>query len=250
MSEQLRVLEAAISDVGIWSGWGYDRDRKIFWVNFHGVQLRGTGAPADGVRPGSVSLYFSQPRFAHFISHASPGSTAWTAWVTQFMRGQLSPLRVWKPLTLTNPDAFRAVVSAHAASVGTFVGEVDELQPRAGEAMLAMWCVGATTLGGLPPYNHYEFGQGWGPMGVVVAGPALSVTLDGRALPPDEVRDRSDRWWSHRKEYWDRIGTADPLPTEYACDVTIRHSDGRNVKMETHHEPDVNPAGRTPAPGR
>jgi hypothetical protein len=241
MSASLQLLEAEISDVGPWSGWGYDRTRNIFWVEFRGVQLRGTSVPAGDLPPGSVSLFFSQPRFVRFISHADRESKGWTSWLSHFQRGQLSPLRVWKPLTLTDPDTVQTVMSAHAASVGTFIGEADEPPPRTGEAMLAMWCIGTTILGGLAPYRRYQFGQEWGPMGVVVAAPALSVTLDGRSLAPDDIRERSDRWWSHRKAYWDRIGMADALPAEYACDVTIPHASGRNLKMETYHDTDVSP---------
>lgn len=46
------------------------------------------------------------------------------------------------------------------------------------------------------------------------------MSHDGE-LSLDDVENRKDKWWDYWKEYWEKRDSENPLPKDYACEVTI-----------------------------
>ena len=60
-----------------------------------------------------------------------------------------------------------------------------------------------------------------GDVGLVVAARAMTVINAQWPLPLAGVAEANGRWWEYWRDYWDRRGTPQALPEDYACEVTI-----------------------------
>lgn len=197
MSEHFSALESAISDVGYWTWWAGNLP-AVFQVEFGGVQLwnppNGEGQP-----PGSrIALRFRNPRLVYFLT-LSDGVPA--DWPDQLQRDELEPPSVDHELfTLTATDLCEQLVG-RAIAIRPLVGEpgVTPL-PMCGEAFLAFEA---------------------GPFGLVVAAESMGVFNHHGELDAPAVVAGVRKWWEYWREYWQRKDSPDPLPRDYACEVTI-----------------------------
>jgi hypothetical protein len=60
-----------------------------------------------------------------------------------------------------------------------------------------------------------------GPVGFVGVAESIGLfNLQGE-VDPATIPDWHSKWWSCWKEYWARKDTPNPMPEDYACEVTI-----------------------------
>jgi hypothetical protein len=196
-NEYLSILESAISDVGHWIWWTANLP-SIFQVEFSGVQLwnppSGEGKPPSG----QIALGFRKPRLVYFLTFSKALSQDWP---DQLQRDELKPFNVdHEEFTLTSAELCGQLV-ARATAIRALVGEPGRSSlPAVGEAFL---------------------GFAAGPVGLVAAAESLGVFNHLGELSQQAVLDSSRTWWDYWREYWRRKDTAEPMPQDYACEVTI-----------------------------
>jgi hypothetical protein len=197
VNEHLPALESAISDVGAWTWWTANLP-AAFQAEFGGTQLwsppRGEGEPPSG----QIALLFLKPRLVYFLTLAGGVPEDWP---DRLQRDELKPFGVdHEAFTLTGPELCGQLL-AKAASVRALVGEPGNTPlPAAGEAFLAFAA---------------------GPVGMVVAAESLGVFNHRGELGEQAVLESNRQWWAYLHEYWRRKDTPDPLPRDYACEVTL-----------------------------
>jgi hypothetical protein len=190
MREQLDILADAISDVGRWRWWVAELP-QLFQLEFSGTQLW-TPPLKEGAPPcGQLALRFIEPVAVCFLSFAEMPDD----WPAQMHADQLEPFNV-------DDDAFRFDDAALAAEL-LAAGKKQTL--HGDPAALAPHCLAFRA----------------GAVGCVVSAREIRLVSHQGELPLDEVHDRSTRWWSYWREYWARRGGDQPLPEDYACEVTI-----------------------------
>jgi hypothetical protein len=197
VNEHLPALESAISDVGHWTWWTADLPES-FQVEFDGTQI--WNPPLGEKKPpsGQIALRFRKPRLVYFLTLAD-GVPA--DWPDQLQRDELEPPRV-------DHEAFTLVATVvcgqlvgKAVAIRSLVGDSDVTPlPKPGEALLGFEA---------------------GPFGLVIAAESLGVFNHHGELDAPAVLAGIRKWWEYWREYWQRIDSADPLPRDYACEVTI-----------------------------
>jgi hypothetical protein len=196
-NEHLPALESAISDVGHWMWWAANLP-DTFQVEFGGTQLwnppLGEGKPPSG----QIALRFRKPRIIYFLTLSDSVSEDWPE---QLQRDKQGPFSVdHEAFTLTSPELCDRLV-AKAVSVQALVGEPGNTPLAApGEVFLSFEA---------------------GPVGLVVTAESMGVLNHHGELEQEAVLESNRQCWSYWREYWRRKDSPDPLPRDYACEVTI-----------------------------
>jgi len=196
MEDALATLETAIGDIGMFRWWD-QRFPRVAQLEFGGVQL--WAPPAPGQPPAAtLALSFVDPVSVSFLTR---GESLPDDWPARLHRDELDPPDVSAEEITLRDAAYAAELIARATRVDTVFGappgEVDWV---AAPVKLVFWA---------------------GSAGAAIAAGSLNlVTHDGK-VPLDEVPDAHARWWAYWREYWDRRDTADPLPKDWLCEVTI-----------------------------
>ncbi|HWI64223.1 MAG TPA: hypothetical protein VNT75_20485 [Symbiobacteriaceae bacterium] len=197
MTDAYRILEDAISDVGHWRWWA-EALPGLFQVEFGGVQLWTAPASPDRPPTGVVALRFVDPSLVVFLTENQAHDVELN-WPQQLHDDQLEPISISHDrFTLTSESAIAAMVKDCALDFR--VGNLQELE--AGQA-------------------EVRLGFRAGPVGMVIRAKALVVLSSAGELSPDKIVEASTAWWAYWKEYWQRRDTENPLPKDYACEVTI-----------------------------
>lgn len=197
MDDYLSALESAISDIGYWSWWTGNLP-STFQVEFGAVQFwsppRTEGQPPSN----QIALCFRKPRLVYFLTFEE-GLT--NDWPDQLHRDELEPPSVdHEAFTLTDSEICRQLVDKSVA-IRALVGEPGNTRlPIAGESFLGFEA---------------------GPFGLVVAAESFGVFNHQGELDSAAVTAGIRKWWEYWREYWRRKDTADPMPRDYACEVTI-----------------------------
>lgn len=196
----LAILERAISDVGRWSWWTGDPTKEI-QLEFSGVQLW-FPPTADGHPPsGQVALRFKTPSLVVFLSRSDDTELCNDSWPARF----------------------------HSDEIGGFSVSYDHFTMT--DANLALSLIAEAThkikmIGQLPQNIDFATGAAWiafsaGPVGIVVAGTEMEIVSHHGSVQLDEIETINGKWWEYWREYWNRKDSSAPLPTDYACEVTI-----------------------------
>jgi hypothetical protein len=197
VNKHLPALESAISDVGYWTWWSGNLP-SAFQVEFAGTQF--WSPPSEAGKPPSsqIALRFRKPRLVYFliISDSVPKD-----WADQLQRDELGPFNIDHEAFTLSMAGLCARIVARAISVRALVGEPGCTPlPAVGEAFLAFKA---------------------GPVGLVVAAESLAVLNHLGELNEEAVLASNRQWWTYWRDYWRRKDTTDPLPQDYACEVTI-----------------------------
>jgi hypothetical protein len=196
-TEMLSILESAISDVGAWTWWTAELP-DVIQLEFSGTQLWNPPT-AEGKPPsGQIALRFRKPRLAYFLKF-EPGLD--DEWPEKLQRDELRPFGVAQDaFTMTSSQKFGEIVG-RATSIRASVGRVREGAVLSdGEMFLAFYA---------------------GAAGFAVVGESMVVVNHRGELDGASVVEASRKWWEYWREYWRRKNTAEPMPEDYACEVTI-----------------------------
>lgn len=58
-------------------------------------------------------------------------------------------------------------------------------------------------------------------VGLVVRAKKMSVLAQPGELTPEQIRLAASEWWEYWREYWTRREGLNPMPFDYACEVTV-----------------------------
>ena len=196
MSKHLAILEDAIADVGYWRWWAEGLP-TVFQVEFGGVQLWNPPTEQNGPPSGVVALRFGNPTAVAFLT--SLDAELQLDWRTALHEDRIEPFSVsHDALTFQSEELLRELLAGCKSEyiVGT---EADLL------------------VGDAPVKLAFRAG----PVGLAVRANELTVISSSGEMSPEQIQQSSEAWWSYWREYWNRRETDDPLPKEFACEVTI-----------------------------
>ena len=197
-ADPLALLADAISDVGYWSWWTHELP-EVFQVEFGGTQLYFPPPSADKPPQTQIALQFQQPTSISFLSRGV--STEDFTWVQQLHDDQLeSPGCSYGEFSFGDEAALSGLLHA-ATQVNTIVGDAPTTEAFLRQPYrLVFWC---------------------GDYGLAIAAPALRLVTHSGSVALDQVADVNRQWWDYWQRYWAHRDTAEPLPHDYACEVTI-----------------------------
>ena len=198
MESPLAILETAISDVGYWRWWTATLPDAV-QLEFGGTQLCFPPISPGQVTSGLLAVRLRKPVAEIFLTGKSGGLP--DDWPEALARDEHAPFGVEHGrLTLTSHDD-AARYLADAASLKSLVGSASDLSMHRGKALLAFWA---------------------GPVGFVGVAEAIALfnSAEGE-VDLATIPDWYGKWWSYWKEYWARRDTPNPMPKDYACEVTI-----------------------------
>jgi hypothetical protein len=200
MSEEIKILESAMSDVGFWSWWTGDFDNSI-QIEFGGVQL--WSPPLDPGKPpnGQIGLLFRKPTFVAFLTRHAGDDPAPANWPTMMANDELGNVGVDnEAFTLTDIDRLKSIVDG-AEAVDIRAGDRQVLDTATAEdAFVGLWA---------------------GPVGIAIVAQSMSLVNHAGGIAPGQIARMHNQWWDYWKAYWKSKDTDSPMPRDYACEVTV-----------------------------
>jgi hypothetical protein len=196
----LEILEQALTDVGAWSWWTGDASTSI-QLEFSGVQL--WFPPLDSNKPpsGQVALRFVSPTSVLFFSYSNDRTFLNDSWPTQFQADELGPFSLgYDQFTMTDKELASSIVRDATHRIQYFGVAPDETDFVSENAWIAFRA---------------------GPVGCVVVADELKIASHHGQVALHEIEGISQRWWEYWRQYWSRKDSDNPLPRDYACEVTI-----------------------------
>lgn len=199
MSNALRVLEQAITDIGHWRWWV--RSDAIFQVEFGWVMLLVPLKNAGDPPTNAIALGFNNPWCVVVLQRSTEGSGLPDDWFTKLGQDELEPLNVdHENFTLTDVHCLHSIYQ-NADRRDFIVGNEEDMEGIAHDhAFLAFWAQDA---------------------GLIVISERMDVLSHRGRMEIEEIAAKHAAWWEYWREYWDRIDSDDPLPYDPLCEVTI-----------------------------
>lgn len=207
MNSIYEILERAISDVGQWRWWGEDFP-AAFQVEFIGVQLWNSPSKAGTPPSGQVALRFKNPKTVSFISKRSEHDDLPDDWADKLHSDSLAPFTItYDSFVMHDHERILSLLS-QATLVSTVFGvHPNEFDFSKSNAMLAFWA---------------------GNVGMVIGAETFSLVNQAGVVPNEQIEVKQKEWWQYWREYWSAKKKGNPLPEDYACEVTIPLYDGKS----------------------
>lgn len=196
----LDILSNAISDVGYWSWWTTNLP-SLIQIEFDGTQLY--FSQKDDTKPPSsqIAIQFINPKSISFLSRQRGKSENKDNWFELLHDDKIKPPRCSSEyFTFTDNNLMKEIIE-EAKKITTIFGysPKDNLY-RTEKYKLAFWA---------------------GDLGFAVSSDELNViTKDGK-VELHQIPKINSLWWEYWKKYWESKNTKNPLPQDYACEVTI-----------------------------
>lgn len=194
------LLEEAISDGGLWSWWTADLPDTV-QVEFVGTQLWNPPLTSDAPPNSQIALRFDDLNFVGFLMRQGRASGLPHDWPERLHNDESEPYSLsYGDFTLTDPRRLANFLD-EAHDVDTRVGVVEDIRSISHDAsILAFWA---------------------GPVGLILVAASMTVLNYQGKVPLTEIEAMNQKWWDYWKEYWERKHSPNPMPTDYACEVTI-----------------------------
>lgn len=199
MNSHLTILEDAIGDIGYWRWWVADLP-QMFQVEFGGVQLWTAPGTATSPPSGVVALRFASPSAVEFLLAAETDATEQPPpdWPSALAEDRIEPFGLTHgTLTLTSEaraEELRGAMAVHQTL------HCDPELPSPPAIVLALRA---------------------GAVGLYVRAAEIVVVTQNGPLALEDVAPANERWWEYWRTYWARRNSPDPLPHDWACEVTI-----------------------------
>jgi hypothetical protein len=202
MKSPLTILETAIADVGYLRWWTSNLPDAV-QLEFGGTQLCFPPASPGQVTSGLLAVRLRRPLVALFLRTASADLPE--DWPEAMARDEYDPFTVEHDrLTFTSHDD-AAKYLAEAAHIKPLVGTLSDVSAHRGKALMAFWA---------------------GRVGFVGIAESIALFNIQGEVDLASIPDWHGKWWSYWKEYWERKDTQNPMPEDYACEVTIPVASG------------------------
>jgi hypothetical protein len=200
LADGVAILEEAISDVGLWSWWTANLP-TIIQVEFSGTLLWNPSLREGGPPSGQIALRFLKPSFVGFLTRQYHSKEVPSDWPERLQNDQMESLTLSpEAFTLSAVAQLEGIISG-ASRVDALVGDVGSLQTIPPDAaILGFWA---------------------GPIGLAVVAKSMGIFSHTGELSLEDVVAANQKWWEYWREYWQRKDTDDPMPEDYACEVTI-----------------------------
>jgi hypothetical protein len=200
MKNDFDGLSDAISDVGYWNWWTADFPDYIM-LEFGGTQIWSNPKDAGSPPSGKLALTFRKLNSVSFITTDKYGEKMPKDWPELLQNDKIH-----------QPDLIKGVFTLHdMALINNIIKEATEIKTVHGYEPTK------------PEFNKSAFKIGfWAHnCGCIIGSDWLSIQNNEGNLSLGDLKERNIKWWKYWEEYWKRKGGNDPLPEDYACDVTI-----------------------------
>jgi hypothetical protein len=189
------TLVSVISDVGYWRWWS-ERLPELFQLEFGGVQIY---VPSDDkTKPpsGLLALRFLRPSRVSFIQRKIGTDGLPPDWPRQLKDEKIEPFGVSYDQFALGDDALFSQI------LGQTVSEQVHFTDSSGgeQVKFAFWA---------------------GVAGVRIEAADVRPVLMSGETQLSTIASLHGDWWSYWRDYWKKRETADALPVDYACEVTI-----------------------------
>ena len=189
------TLVSAICDVGYWRWWSENLPKQ-FQLEFGGVQIYSPSEDKAEPPYGLLALRFLRPSRVSFIRRKIASDDLPTDWPRQLKEEMIEPFGLSYDQFAFGDDALYGQILGQVLSEQ--VHYIDDSGSR--DVKLAFWA---------------------GPVGVRIEAAEVRPVLMSGEVQLSSIASLHNEWWSYWREYWKRRGTADALPKDFACEITI-----------------------------
>jgi hypothetical protein len=196
--DPLGILADVISDVGYWTWWASGLP-DTFQIEFGGTQLLFGPPASQGPPPTKIAIQFRKPAYVFFISRAREDDNL--EWADLLHADELeAPNCSHGEFSFGKNESTQSILE-EVRSAKSLLGNdktVSEIlnQPHC----LAFWC---------------------GDMGMAIGAEELRLLNHSGWIDLADIPDFNSKWWSYWRTYWNKRGTTEAFPKDYACEVTI-----------------------------
>jgi hypothetical protein len=196
--EILGLLENAISDVGYWRWWTEDKD--IFQIELGGVQLYNPPSEKGNPPSGIIALRFIDVSYVGIMERKDNHLVIPKDWFNKLHNDKIEPPSIsHDEFTLSNKTQLEEITSS-ATTIKHKRGQLDDINNSVDKAFIAFWA---------------------GCIGIIIVGNQMKVLSSSGVIDENQIEQKSKQWWDYWQKYWDHRDTNNPLPKDYACEVTI-----------------------------
>jgi hypothetical protein len=189
------ILVSAISDVGYWRWWS-EKLPEIFQMEFGGVQIYVPSEDKTKPPSGLLALKFLRPSYVSFIRRKSNTDNLPADWPQQLKEDKIAPFNVSNDeFALNDDDLFLTVVNQIDSEVIHFTNNLGGKDVK-----LAFWA---------------------GAVGMKIEAAEIRPILISGEVQISAIASLHGDWWTYWRDYWKKRDTAEALPKDYACEVTI-----------------------------
>jgi hypothetical protein len=200
MSTHLDILADAIQDVGYWRWWT-SQYPDIFQVEFGGVQIYTPPQQPNQPPPGLIALRFTNPISVNFLTFPEAPDDFPPNWLDLLHNDTLDPQTISYDTFIFNDPQHAQSLLQDAKQVTTAFGQPPTPSDLASAPITLAFRAGYT--------------------GLLVTAQALTILSIVGEIQPEEIEQKHNEWWLYWQEYWRLKDTDNPLPEDYACEVTI-----------------------------
>ncbi len=203
-TDELQILESAISDVGYWSWW-VAHVPSTFQIEFGSVQLW-VPPTQEGLPPsGQLALRFYEPSCVIFLRRENQTQQSLADnWYEQLQADNLAAFGIcYDAFTLSSRERAKEILN-EAESRSIYHGSLDSLDDISSGCCCAFWA---------------------GPVGLYISAESMAVYSHHGEVAFKDLEQMSVRWWNYWSEYWAQKDTDNPMPEDFACEVTIPLAD-------------------------
>lgn len=195
---ELEILATAICDVGYWTWWVSNLP-TIFQLEFNGTQLY--FPKDDGTKPSSqVAIQFQNPRSISFLTKNFTEQDS-ENWFDDLHHDKLSPPTCsYDSFTFTDTQLMTEIIH-QATAIHNIHGDAPhDLKFFSAPVKLVFWA---------------------GNYGCAVCAESFKILTTNGNVALEQIPQIHSEWWDYWEKYWQLRDTANALPEDYACEVTI-----------------------------
>jgi hypothetical protein len=195
--DQLEILADAISDIGYWSWWT-EQLPELFQIEFGGTQLYFPPTNSDTPPQTQIAVRFDHPTSISFISKNEGDNFEW---INLLQEDKMEPPTCSHGEFSFGKSELAKSLLQQVTKIKTIHGDKLTIENFLSEPIsLVFWC---------------------GEIGLAISAKELKLLnhLGGIALT--DIAEVNRNWWEYWRTYWDKRDSSEPLPKDYACEVTI-----------------------------
>lgn len=196
----LDILGKAICDVGYWSWWTTDLP-KVIQIEFGGTQLYFQSGESSKPPLTQIAIQFRNPKSISFLTKQEIQYEAEQNWFDKLHNDKIeAPTCSYEYFTFTDSQIMTEILN-EAKTINTIHGYSPKDKLFLTEKYkLVFWA---------------------GDYGFAVSSDEIKLLTKAGKVDLIEIPKINSDWWAYWKKYWDLKASKNPLPNDYACDVTI-----------------------------
>jgi len=195
----LEILGDAICDVGYWSWWTTDLPAVIN-IEFGGTQLYFPPASVSEPPNSQIVIQLKNPKPISFLTMKESLDESEEKWFDKLHDDKIQHLSCSRYFTFTD-DKLIAEIINDAKTITTIHGYSPKYENFLSEKYkLSFWA---------------------GNYGFAAASEKIRIFAKSGEIAIKQIPAVNSEWWIYWRKYWDLRNTKNPLPKDYACEVTI-----------------------------